>query len=101
MGFGAFSYGVGALSSVGRASRLHREGRRFEPVSAHHFPETENSTFINTRARPSRSDGVSVVTQARSGLNVDIGLGYQSILQALRAGCVNRRLGIGWISTER
>ena len=26
----------GALSSVGRASRLHREGRRFEPVSAHH-----------------------------------------------------------------
>jgi hypothetical protein len=25
-----------ALSSVGRASRLHREGRRFEPVSAHH-----------------------------------------------------------------
>ena len=24
-----------ALSSVGRASRLHREGRRFEPVSAH------------------------------------------------------------------
>src|SRR3546814_18074932 len=28
----------GALSSVGRASRLHREGRRFEPVSAHHEP---------------------------------------------------------------
>lgn len=26
---------VGALSSVGRASRLHREGQRFEPVSAH------------------------------------------------------------------
>ena len=26
---------AGALSSVGRASRLHREGRRFEPVSAH------------------------------------------------------------------
>ena len=25
-----------ALSSVGRASRLHREGQRFEPVSAHH-----------------------------------------------------------------
>ena len=25
-----------ALSSVGRASRLHRGGRRFEPVSAHH-----------------------------------------------------------------
>ena len=27
----------GALSSVGRASRLHREGRRFESFSAHHF----------------------------------------------------------------
>ena len=27
---------IRALSSVGRASRLHREGRRFEPVSAHH-----------------------------------------------------------------
>ena len=26
---------VGAVSSVGRASRLHREGRRFEPVTAH------------------------------------------------------------------
>ena len=25
-----------AVSSVGRASRLHREGRRFEPVTAHH-----------------------------------------------------------------
>lgn len=27
---------VRAVSSVGRASRLHREGRRFEPVTAHH-----------------------------------------------------------------
>ena len=25
-----------AVSSVGRASRLHREGRRFETVPAHH-----------------------------------------------------------------
>ena len=25
-----------AVSSVGRASRLHREGQRFEPVTAHH-----------------------------------------------------------------
>jgi hypothetical protein len=25
-----------AVSSAGRASRLHREGRRFEPVTAHH-----------------------------------------------------------------
>jgi hypothetical protein len=28
----------GALSSVGRASRLHREGREFESLSAHHYP---------------------------------------------------------------
>ena len=27
-----------AISSVGRASRLHRECRRFESVIAHHFP---------------------------------------------------------------
>ena len=30
------SYCRGAISSVGRASRLHREGRQFEPVIAHH-----------------------------------------------------------------
>ena len=30
-----------AVSSVGRASRLHREGQRFEPVTAHHT-STEN-----------------------------------------------------------
>jgi hypothetical protein len=28
---------VGAISSVGRALRLHRRCRRFEPVIAHHF----------------------------------------------------------------
>ena len=27
----------GAVSSAGRASRLHREGRRFDPVTAHHL----------------------------------------------------------------
>ncbi len=26
---------IGAVSSAGRASRLHREGQRFEPVTAH------------------------------------------------------------------
>lgn len=26
-----------AVSSAGRASRLHRGGQRFEPVTAHHF----------------------------------------------------------------
>ena len=33
--------GIRAISSVGRASRLHREGRRFEPVIAHHFPDLQ------------------------------------------------------------
>ena len=28
---------TGAVSSVGRASRLHREGHRFESFTAHHF----------------------------------------------------------------
>ena len=28
---------LGAVSSVGRASRLHREGHRFESFTAHHF----------------------------------------------------------------
>ncbi len=30
------AYYEGAVSSAGRASRLHREGQRFEPVTAHH-----------------------------------------------------------------
>ena len=29
------------LSSAGRASRLHREGREFEPLSAHQHEATE------------------------------------------------------------
>ena len=28
---------IGAVSSVGRASGLHPEGREFEPLTAHHF----------------------------------------------------------------
>ena len=28
---------TGAVSSVGRASRLHREGHRFESFTAHHL----------------------------------------------------------------
>ena len=40
---------LGALSSVGRASRLHREGQRFEPVSAHHIWMAQ---FIERKAMP-------------------------------------------------
>jgi hypothetical protein len=40
-----------AVSSVGRASRLHREGRRFEPVTAHQLNQTvklTSSSYIVT-----------------------------------------------------
>ena len=37
------SFAAGAISSVGRASRLHREGRRFEPVIAHHYVQEGHS----------------------------------------------------------
>jgi hypothetical protein len=37
-----------AVSSVGRASRLHREGRRFEPVTAHHVKSRISELFVRT-----------------------------------------------------
>ena len=41
-----------AVSSVGRASRLHREGRRFEPVTAHHQIRLHaNPLLLATAAR--------------------------------------------------
>ena len=36
MEFDVRFYLIGAVSSVGRASRLHREGHRFESFTAHH-----------------------------------------------------------------
>jgi hypothetical protein len=36
----------GAVSSVGRASRLHREGQRFEPVTAHQFQASAADTGL-------------------------------------------------------
>ena len=44
----------GALSSVGRASRLHREGQRFEPVSAHQ-DRSAHLTFILQQALETHS----------------------------------------------
>src|SRR5439155_24883480 len=44
-----------ALSSVGRASRLHREGRRFEPVSAH-----QPSPLRVSGGRPSSRRTISI-----------------------------------------
>lgn len=42
----------GAISSAGRASRLHRGCRRFEPVIAHHVfvPWLTNVTKLQQRA---------------------------------------------------
>ena len=48
-----------AVSSVGRASRLHREGRRFEPVTAHHSS--------NPRSNPARALASGVTLDARQG----------------------------------
>lgn len=42
--------GSRAVSSVGRASRLHREGRRFEPVTAHQFHRFRPHPFPGVRA---------------------------------------------------
>ncbi len=35
-----------ALSSAGRASRLHREGREFEPLSAHQYKPPARAVFF-------------------------------------------------------
>src|SRR3954469_1793058 len=44
-----------AVSSVGRASRLHREGRRFEPVTAHqHQPAVGRVSENPSITLPSR-----------------------------------------------
>ena len=39
------SLGKRALSSAGRASRLHREGREFEPLSAHQYKPPARAVF--------------------------------------------------------
>ena len=39
-----------AVSSVGRASRLHREGRRFESVTAHHDMQSPPEVGISVRS---------------------------------------------------
>ena len=41
----------GAVSSAGRASRLHREGRRFEPVTAHHARRAHVGRRKGSRSR--------------------------------------------------
>jgi hypothetical protein len=38
---------LGVVSSAGRASRLHREGQRFDPVTTHHFSKIIFVIFIS------------------------------------------------------
>lgn len=52
---------AGAVSSVGRASRLHRECRRFESVTAHHPPSCRQT------AGPRRCAGASIAKWRRHG----------------------------------
>ena len=53
----------GAVSSAGRASRLHREGRRFDPVTAHHFYRFGQSHVDRIRA-----DAYVTQTKCKSAL---------------------------------
>jgi thioredoxin-dependent peroxiredoxin len=55
-----------AISSVGRASRLHREGRRFEPVIAHQF-HAQAIRGIAEHETPDHGEG----THRQSGVACD------------------------------
>ena len=61
------------ISSAGRASRLHREGRRFEPVITHHrspgdcMPDRSTSVRRAAASRPGRLDGPDAPGAPRSG----------------------------------
>lgn len=52
----ALNGGQRAVSSVGRASRLHREGRRFEPVTAHHASQRPPEGPASGRQHTERVD---------------------------------------------
>ena len=54
-----------AVSSVGRASRLHREGRRFESVIAHH--EIHGLDFVTQPGRQSNGTAGPTFSDQRSG----------------------------------
>ena len=45
---------IGVVSSAGRATRLHRVGRGFEPLTTHHFPP------VSSHHQAVTSDGTPV-----------------------------------------
>ena len=51
----------GALSSAVRAARLHRVGRRFEPVSAHHKKNATIAWLIPSHPLPAINQSLSAV----------------------------------------
>ena len=57
----------GAVSSVGRASRLHREGREFESLTAHHFRGC-SSAWLERLPVTQEAAGSSPVTPANINL---------------------------------
>ncbi len=54
---------MGAISSVGRALRLHRRCRQFEPVIAHHIFAFENvlKTFSRTTLNQARACNSQII----------------------------------------
>ena len=55
----------GAISSVGRASRLHREGREFESLIAHQFFRGCSSAWLERLPVTQEAAGSSPVTPAK------------------------------------
>ncbi len=57
-----------ALSSVGRASRLHREGREFEPLSAHQLKTTFQGGFFVWALGENSRDGSLTTSERQTGV---------------------------------
>ncbi len=66
---------IRVISSVGRASRLHREGRQFEPVITHQFRSGSISVSIAAchAAGPGSTPGRTATLLSRSSIGQDSG----------------------------
>ncbi len=57
---------IWGVSSAGRASRLHREGQGFDPLTLHHFEfyceSKESETYGKTRTFRAGTEGVSEIS---------------------------------------
>ena len=59
-----------AISSVGRASRLHREGRQFEPVIAYHLTLPKGGVFFVMDFLINKEDFIDLKTEGKLILQV-------------------------------